>query len=47
MLHSSSGSVISVDSAAMQALWSKGTKLDSYPPIYTVLVLVIINAMIN
>ena len=29
MPHSSSGSSISVDSAAMQALWSKGTKLES------------------
>ena len=48
MLHSSSGSVISVDSTpAMQALWSKGTKLDSHRPIRTMLVLVIINAMMN
>ena len=48
MLHSSSGSSISVDSSpAMQALWSKGIKLDSHSPIHTKLVLVIINAMIN
>ena len=48
MLHSSSGSGISVDSApAMQALWSKDTKLDSHLPIYTMIMLVIINAMIN
>ena len=48
MLHSLSGSGILIDSApAMQALRSKGTKLDSHPPIHTMLVLVIINVMIN
>ena len=48
MLHSLSGPGISVVSApAMQALWSKGTELDSHPPIHTMFVLVIINAMMN
>ena len=48
MLHSVSVSGISVDSApAMQALWSKGIELDSHPPIHTMFLLVIINAMMN
>ena len=48
MIHSSSGSGISVDSApAIQALWSKGIESDSHLSIHTMFVLVIINAMMN